>query len=82
MFEVERVYSQRNARTGQIEWFFMAREGNFGPFPDKNTATKQLDNFVKNCIKQGTDGGRKTGKKEFKLGLVPMDDFAYKNNRK
>lgn len=82
MFEAERVYSQRNPKTGQIEWFFMAREGNFGPFPDKNTATREMNSFIKNCIKQGSDGGRSKGKKAFKLGLVPMDEFAYKNNRK
>ncbi|MGR8930965.1 MAG: DUF6316 family protein [Gammaproteobacteria bacterium] len=82
MFQVERVFSSRNPQTGQIEWFFMAREGNFGPFRDKATAQKELDAFVKNCIKTGEDGGRSGDtKKKTKLTLLPMNDYALKRGK-
>lgn len=79
MFQADRVFSQRNAQTGQIEWFFMAREGNFGPFRERNIALKEMEVFIKNCVKNNDDGGRKSGgNKTSKLSLLPMNDFAYK----
>ncbi|HEY8218626.1 MAG TPA: hypothetical protein VIF86_00850 [Methylobacter sp.] len=40
MFEVDRTFSQRNAETGLMEWFFSAREGILGPFHSKKEAEK------------------------------------------
>lgn len=80
MFEAERIFSSRNPQTGALEWFFMAREGNFGPYRDKITASKELDAFIKNCVKNGDDGGRK-GKNNAKLSLLPMNDFSYKREK-
>lgn len=81
MFQADRVFSCHNPKTGLIEWFFSAREGNFGPFRDKITATRELEAFIKNCIKTKDDGGRSSGTKNTKLGLVPMNDFAYKRDK-
>jgi hypothetical protein len=78
VFRPERIYSQSNPKTGITEWFFSAREGNFGPFISKETATKGLQAFIANCIKNGDDGGRKSGKKTSGLSLEPMFDFAIK----
>jgi hypothetical protein len=78
MFNAARVFSQRNPNTGLIEWFFSAREGNFGPFRDMQTAAKELDAFIQDCIKNGYDGGRAKGTKKEKLSLVPMHDYASK----
>ncbi|WP_213069389.1 DUF6316 family protein [Methylomicrobium album] len=76
MFRAERIYSQSNPKTGTTEWFFSAREGNFGPFDSKERATKELRAFVGLCIKNGDDGGR--GKKSTKLSLEPVRDFVFK----
>ncbi len=81
MFEADRIYSHRNPKTGLIEWFFSAREGTFGPFQDKTIAQKELDAFIQHCIKAGDDGGRKKGKKNEGLSLVPMNDFSYKRDK-
>ena len=82
MFQADRVFSCRNPKTGLIEWFFSAREGNFGPFRDKVIATKELDAFIKHCIITKDDGGRSAGNKNANLGLVPMSEFAYKRDKK
>ncbi|MDD2761176.1 MAG: DUF6316 family protein [Methylomonas sp.] len=81
MFQPDRIYSHRNPKTGLTEWYFSAREGNFGPFRDRTTATKELDAFIKHCIETGDDGGRKSGKKSSKLSLVPMSDFSFKRDK-
>ena len=82
MFKADRVFSHRNPKTGLIEWFFSAREGNFGPFRDRVTAAKELDAFVKHCIETNDDGGRKSGNnKAVKLSLVPQNDFAFKRGK-
>jgi hypothetical protein len=78
MFQAERIYNQRNPKTGLIEWFFFAREGHFGPFSSKETATKELNAFINHCVKNDNDGGRKSGKKNLKLSLEPMHDFVFK----
>jgi len=77
VFRAERIYSQSNPVTGVKEWYFSAREGNFGPFCSKENATKELQAFISNCIKNGDDGGR-SGHKTKKLGLEPMYDFVVK----
>jgi len=82
MFEIDRIFSQSNPKTGMMEWYFSAREGLFGPFSSREKATQELNSFVKNAIKTGDDGGRKKGKKSAdKLSLVPMHDFAYKREK-
>jgi hypothetical protein len=78
VFQAERIYSQSNPRTGLTEWFFSAREGNFGPFGSKEIATRELQAFIGSCIKNGDDGGRTSGKKTNKLSLEPMYDFVFK----
>ena len=82
MFQADRVFSCRNPKTGLIEWFFSAREGNFGPFRDRVTASRELDAFIKNCIKNKEDGGRKAENKSAKLSLVPMNEYAFKRDKK
>lgn len=67
MFEAERVYNQRNPTTGVTEWFFLAREGYFGPYVSKEAAQKQLSAFICYCVKNGDDGGRQSGKKAPRL---------------
>jgi|GEM_PF-663098 len=58
MFSANRVFSERNNRTGQIEWFFEAREGIMGPYDSAASANKALDEFKERCIRLGCDGGR------------------------
>ncbi|MBL1265243.1 hypothetical protein [Candidatus Methylomicrobium oryzae] len=60
MFKAARIYIQRNLKTGKTEWFFKAREGDFGPFSCKEVAKQELDLFIKQCIEKGEDGGRKS----------------------
>lgn len=59
MFQAERVFAQRNTRTGLIEWFFNAREGVFGPYTTKDIANQFLKEFVERCKASGDDGGRR-----------------------
>ncbi len=58
MFAADRVFSQRNGKTGLVEWFFNAREGVFGPYNSKEIATKTLHEFVEKCKAAYDDGGR------------------------
>jgi hypothetical protein len=68
MFSANRVFSQRNNVTGQIEWFFEAREGIMGPYESAAYANKALDEFKKRCLHLGSDGGRTVvSKGNFKL---------------
>ncbi|CAG0967877.1 hypothetical protein GPROT1_01326 [Gammaproteobacteria bacterium] len=46
IFENERLFIQNNAKTGLDEWFFLAREGTFGPYPCMQSAIESLDAFV------------------------------------
>lgn len=81
MFEIERVYGQHNGGTGLIEWFFPAREGVFGPFTSKVTASRALEEFKKDCIANGIDGGR-TFSNGSKLSLLPLDSCQYQTRRR
>lgn len=76
MFEIKRVYGQRNNGTGLTEWFFTAREGIFGPFTSEAKASQELEEFKKFCIANGVDGGRKLGLGS-KLSLLPLDSCMY-----
>lgn len=78
MFEAERIYSQRNHKTGMTEWFFYARECSFGPFSNEKIAKEELDNFIRHCVKNQADGGRKPASKTTKLSLEPMHEFVFK----
>jgi hypothetical protein len=72
MFNADRVYSQRSASTGALEWFFSAREGEFGPYELRDAAEKMLKDFIARCLKTGSDGGR-TQKSRPVLSLEPME---------
>lgn len=72
MFTVDRVYSQRSASTGALEWYFSAREGEYGPYEFRGAAEKMLKEFIARCIKTGSDGGR-ARKSRPTLSLVPME---------
>jgi len=74
VFKVERIYCQCNFKTGSNEWFFVAREGVFGPYVSKVIAQKALTEMIKHCMDNADDGGRNQGKAS-KLSLVPDDRF-------
>ena len=58
MFEVDRTYYVNNGKTGKIEWYFQAREGNSGPYESKQEAQLMLQEFIKENIEYGNTGGR------------------------
>jgi hypothetical protein len=58
MFSANRVFSQLNSTTGAMEWYFSAREGVIGPYISKDYAQRMLEQFIKNCQDQHSDGGR------------------------
>ena len=72
MFTADRVYSQRSASTGTLEWYFSAREGEYGPYELRDAAEKMLKEFIARCIKTGSDGGR-AKKSRPTLSLVPLE---------
>ncbi|MGZ4957200.1 MAG: hypothetical protein ACXV8Q_19050 [Methylobacter sp.] len=71
MFEIDRTFSQRNAQTGLMEWFFNAREGVYGPFSSKERSSKALEDFIKFNHKNFDDGGRGSNGNA-KLSLVSI----------
>jgi hypothetical protein len=77
VFKVERIYCQCNFKTGSNEWFFVAREGVFGPYGSKVIAQKALSEMIKHCIDNADDGGRNQ-LNTTKLSLVPDDKFEPK----
>jgi hypothetical protein len=58
MFTPERVFSIKNPTTGDVTWYFQAREGDFGPYESKAEAKSMLKDYIEDCIKTGNDGGR------------------------
>ncbi len=58
MFKANRLYSVKNQGTGKLEWFFQAREGDFGPYETKDYASSMLKDYIEECIAQGNTGGR------------------------
>jgi hypothetical protein len=71
VFGAARIFSQISNETGLSEWFFMAREGVFGPYQSKEVMLKALNDFVEHKIKTTDDGGRSAGK--HKLSLEPLE---------
>jgi len=71
MFSSARVFSDRNARTGQTQWFFESREGVGGPYESKKIAEAELQSHIEWCQQQNIDGGRRLdldrADKQFKL---------------
>lgn len=76
MFDIDRVYGQRNNQTGLIEWFFTAREGVFGPFSSQEIATLALEKFKEFNVENCNDGGRDLNIRS-KLSLLPFDNYLY-----
>jgi hypothetical protein len=76
MFSADRIYSHRNASTGQLECFFQAREGNMGPYATKEIAQRMLNEFIARCMATGDDGGR-SKKCGSTLSLAPLDDSSH-----
>ncbi|MGX2040347.1 hypothetical protein ACWJKU_09475 [Methylocaldum sp. MU1018] len=50
MFKADRVFLERNNTTGQMEWFFLTREGVMGPYESESFARKSLDDFKERCL--------------------------------
>jgi len=63
MFEVDRVYSSIDPRTGKCGWYFQAREGDSGPYETRAEAQAMLKEYIQECIEMGMTGGRKPGEK-------------------
>jgi hypothetical protein len=72
MFEADRTFSQRNAETGLMEWFFSAREGILGPFHSKKEAAKAIETFINFNVKNNDDGGRNS-RRNVELSLEPLN---------
>jgi len=71
VFRTARIFNQLSTETGLNEWFFMAREGVFGPYPSKELALKYLNDFVERKIKAADDCGRSAGSHQ--LSLTPLE---------
>lgn len=71
MFKVDRIFSQRNSKTGLMEWFFSAREGVLGPFENKAQAQNALKEFADFNIKNNDDGGR-SSTSNIQMALTPL----------
>ena len=69
MFELDRTFSQRCAKTGLMKWYFNAREGIYGPYDTKQRATAELQIFIERRKIDGNDGGRDPKK----LSIVPLE---------
>ncbi|MFI3187942.1 hypothetical protein BCS42_14700 [Crenothrix sp. D3] len=73
MFEIDRFFSQYDAKTGLTEWYFNAREGVYGPYPTKQKAVEELKTFIEHQKKIKDDGGRTGGKTNIALNLAPIE---------
>ena len=58
MFQADRVFFQCSLATGLVEWFFLAREGTFGPYPSQQVSREMLSEFVARNKAANNDGGR------------------------
>jgi len=73
MFKTNRLYSQIDFQAGRTGWYFLAREGNFGPYESRVAAESMLSEFVTRCISTGNDGGRSKVKSgQVLLSLEPI----------
>jgi hypothetical protein len=70
IFNPDRIFSQRNNKTGLLEWFFSAREGLFGPYDTRDTTVKIVQEFIERHKAIGDDGGRSKAE----LSLEPLED--------
>jgi hypothetical protein len=75
MFSADRIFSNRNASTGRLEWYFSAREGDLGPYGSRDVAEEMSTAFVARCLAAGDDGGR-SKKASPGLSLAPLDREA------
>lgn len=76
MFRIDRTFSQRNEKTGRMEWFFNAREGTYGPYYTEKDASTALKRYIQYQKSIKNDGGRSeqadaTGKE--KLTVLPLE---------
>jgi hypothetical protein len=58
MFQPDRVFSERNPKSGLMEWYFSAREGVFGPYSTKDVSQRILREFIERRKAGYDDGGR------------------------
>jgi len=58
MLTSNRIISYTNLSSGNISWFFLTREGTFGPFDSKQYTVAVLEQFMKSCLESGNAGGR------------------------
>lgn len=58
MFKPDRIFSAQQQKTGMMEWYFQAREGNIGPYETREQADAMLQKFIATCIELGHTGGR------------------------
>lgn len=58
MLTSNRIISYTDLSSGNISWYFLAREGTFGPFDSKQYTVAVLEQFVKGCVESGNAGGR------------------------
>ncbi|MSP53685.1 MAG: hypothetical protein EXR81_05510 [Gammaproteobacteria bacterium] len=79
MFELDRSFSQYDAKTGLTEWYVSAREGVYGSYPTKEKAAEVLKIFIEHQKKIKDDGGRKSGKTNIALNLAPKE-FSLNTN--
>jgi hypothetical protein len=54
----DRIFPGETRHPDQEAWFFRAREGVNGPYPNRDEAVKALQVFIKRCIEKGETGGR------------------------
>jgi hypothetical protein len=73
MFDLDRIFCQRDAKTGLMEWYFNAREGIFGPYVSKAMAAEELRVFIERRKLTEDDGGRSKEKNHDKLTLAPIE---------
>lgn len=58
MFQADRVFFQRNPASGLVEWYFLAREGTFGPYPSQEIARTMLNEYIERHKAAKDTGGR------------------------
>lgn len=59
VFINNRIFAQRNHETGDMDWYFESREGDFGPYDSEDAANANLLRHIDRCQCRNLDGGRK-----------------------